>query len=155
MHDSLRILLCIGALTGLGSEFPGLVDEPSGQAAPVVAVSVDTSVQTLESEYKLTILPLAQVPMDLQKESTAPAYVPKKKSSKVKAPACPLEVRAIVEAETMADSFAMLSVNDDTRLVHLEQVLNTPAGSFVLGAIHSSGVVLFKGNQKIRCSLVR
>ncbi|MBT6492088.1 MAG: hypothetical protein HOK97_20115 [Deltaproteobacteria bacterium] len=93
--------------------------------------------------------------MDLQKKSTAPAPVPKKKPSKVQAQTCPLEVRAIVEAETMADSFAMLSVNDDTRLVHLEQVLNTPAGSFVLGAIHSSGVVLHKGNQKIRCSLVR
>jgi hypothetical protein len=155
VHDSLRILLCIGALTGLGSEFPSLVDEPAGQVEPTVAVSVDTTVQTLESEYKLAILPLAQVPMDLQKEPMAPAQVPTKKSSRVKAQACPLEVRAIVEADTMADSFAMLSVNDDTRLVHLEQVLNTPAGSFVLGAIHSSGVVLRKGNQKIHCSLVR
>ena len=155
MHDSLRILLCIGALTGLGAEFPGLVDGSEQVAAPAVAVSVDTTVQTLESEYTLSILPLAQVPMDLQKKPKAPAQVPKKKASKVQAQTCPLEVRAIVEAETMADSFAMLSVNDDTRLVHLEQVLNTPAGSFVLGAIHSSGVVLRKGNQKIRCSLVR
>ena len=154
MHDSLRILLCIGALTGLGSEFPGLV-EPTGDAAPAAAVSVDTAVQTLKSEYKLAILPLAEVPIDLQKQPKATAQVPKTKSPKVKAQACPLEVRAIVEAETMADSFAMLSVNGDTRLVHLEQVLNTPTGSFVLGAIHSSGVVLRKGNQKIRCSLVR
>jgi hypothetical protein len=155
VHDSLRILLCIGALTGLGSEIPGFVNEPAGAAVSTVAMSVDTSVQTLESEYTLAILPLAQVPMDLQKKPTVPAPVPKNKPSKVQAQTCPLEVRAIVEAETMADSFAMLSVNDDTRLVHLEQVLNTPAGSFVLGAIHSSGVVLHKGNQKIRCSLVR
>ena len=81
--------------------------------------------------------------------------VPVKKSSKRVTTTCPLEVRAIVEAETMADSFAMLSVDGDTRLVHLEQVLNTPAGSFVLGAIQPSGVVLHKGNQKIHCSLVR
>ena len=125
-----------------------------GQTA-VVLNSVDTSVQTLRSDYRLPVLPLAEVPVDLQKQPVARKAVPAKKPSKRVTTTCPLEVRAIVEAETMADSFAMLSVDGDTRLVHLEQVLNTPAGSFVLGAIQPSGVVLHKGNQKIRCSLVR
>ena len=155
MHDSLRILLCLGALTGLGSEWTDR--EPakvSGQDA-IVLSSVDTTVQTLRSDYRLPVLPMVDVPMDLQKQPEAAVALPVKKSSKRATTSCPLEVRAIVEAETMADSFAMLSVDGDTRLVHLEQVLNTPAGSFVLGAIQPSGVVLHKGNQKIRCSLVR
>ena len=155
MHDSLRIILCLGALTGLGSEWTQSETLPVSTPQATVLTSVDTAVQTMRSDYQLPVLPLAAVPVDLQKQSVAPLKVPVKKSSKRAATTCPLEVRAIVQAETMTDSFAMLSVNDDTRLVHLEQVLNTPAGSFVLGAIHSSGVVLRKGNQKIRCSLVR
>jgi len=151
----MRILLCLGALTGLGSELPGIAEKPTEPVAPLLEVSIDTSVQALQSDYRLPIVPLAQVPVDLQREIVTPVKVSQKKTSKVKAFACPLEVRAIVEAETMADSFAMLSVDGDTSLVHLEQVLNTPAGSFVLGAIQSSGVVLHKGNQKIRCSLGR
>ena len=155
MHDSIRILLCLGALTGLGSEWTDR--EPSSVPAqpPVVLSSVDTTVQTLRSDYRLPVLPLVDVPVDLQKQPVAQPSVPVKKSSKRVTTACPLEVRAIVEAETAADSFAMLSVDGDTRLVHLEQVLNTPAGSFVLGAIQPSGVVLRKGNQKIHCSLGR
>ena len=155
MHDSIRILLCLGALTGLGSEWTQ--NEPAADmpAEPVVWSSVDTSVRVSRSDYTLPILPLAEVPVDLQKEPAAPVAAPVKKSSARKPVACPVEVRAIVEAETMADSFAMLSVDGDTRLVHLEQVLNTPAGSFVLGAIQPSGVVLRKGNQKIHCSLGR
>ena len=155
MHDSLRILLCLGALTGLGSEWTSRESAVDSGEPTAVLKSVDTAVQTLRTDYQLPVLPLAQVPLDLQKEPVAQPKVPVKKSSKRATRTCPLEVRAIVQAETMADSFAMLSVDGDTRLVHLEQVLNTPAGSFVLGAIQPSGVVLHKGNQKIRCSLVR
>ena len=82
MHDSLRILLCLGALTGLGSEWTDR--EPSkvpGQTA-VVLNSVDTSVQTLRTDYQLPVLPLAQVPLDLQKEPVAQPKVPVKKPSK-------------------------------------------------------------------------
>ena len=155
MHDSIRILLCLGALTGLGSEWKsGETPEPSADSA-LAFTSVDTAVQASKSDYTLPILPLAEVPIDLQKAPVTPKTVREHKPSKRPAPSCPLEVRAIVEAETMADSFAMLSVDGETRLVHLEEVLNTPAGSFVLGAIQPSGVVLHKGNQKIRCSLVR
>ena len=139
----------------MGSEWTDREPSNVSPKPSTALISVDTTVETLRTDYQLPVLPLAQVPLDLQKEPVAQPKVPVKKSSKRVATPCPLEVRAIVEAETMADSFAMLSVDGDTRLVHLEQVLNTPAGSFVLGAIQPSGVVLHKGNQKIRCSLVR
>ena len=157
MQGPLRILLCLGALTGLGSGLPGLsgfVNE--GPAVQVPALPVQTKVEVLKSDYGLEMLRVPEVPVDLQKEPVAPRPAIKtrtKTNKEVKA--CPLEVRAIVEAETMDDSFAMLSVDGDTRLVHLKQVIDTLSGSFVLGAIQSSGVVLHKGNQKISCSLGR
>ena len=81
MQGPLRILLCLGALTGLGSGLPqlsGFVNEkPEVQ---ISALQGQTEVETLKSDYTLEILRVPEVPADLQKEPVAPRPAPKTKT---------------------------------------------------------------------------
>ena len=164
------MMLCAGALTGIGSGLP-LVENATGNAkddaGAIVAVPliIESQIETRLAHYALRVDAVPAVPLDLQQKPAAKAEpepeklrATGKKKSKKRVQTCPVEVRAIVEAEAVEDSFAMLFVNGEARLVHLKQAIDTPSGNFVLEAIQPGGVVLAKysrgtkGRKSVRCS---
>lgn len=67
--------------------------------------------------------------------------------------ACPVEVRAIVLAEPASESFAVLGIDRDSKIVRLGEGLRVRNGLLSVAAIEGSTVVLRHGETLVRCDL--
>ena len=71
------------------------------------------------------------------------------------ASSCPLEVRAIVQGETSADSFAVLAVGNNSKLVRQGDGFHAGGSLLSVAAIESSGVMVRLGENLVRCDFNR
>lgn len=69
--------------------------------------------------------------------------------------ACPVEVRAVVEAESAADSFAVLATGADSRIVRVGQGFRAGGGLVSVAAIEPGRVVLRAGETLVSCDFVK
>jgi hypothetical protein len=68
---------------------------------------------------------------------------------------CPVEVRAVVEAESAADSFAVLATGADSRIVRVGQGFRAGGGLLSVAAIEPGRVLLRAGEKLVSCDFVR
>lgn len=69
------------------------------------------------------------------------------------APACPLEVRAIVVAEDPSATFAILAWGDESVVVNRGDSRRTPFGWLRVAAIRFDRVLLRRGDVTFQCAL--
>jgi hypothetical protein len=68
---------------------------------------------------------------------------------------CPVEIRALVEADSAADSFAVLTTGADSRIVRVGQGFRAGGGLLSVAAIEPGRVVLRAGETLVSCDFVR
>lgn len=138
------VLALLGWVILPGSEF---VDAPFGEAAPqgVQLMSLNDA-QALSSAYTLPIASVPPVPAVL----LAPRDVA---PGDVEAPTCPFDLRAVVVGEAKQDSFAMVMVDEESRLVHAGESLLLRGVKWLVESLASNAVTLRVGERRVTCGL--
>lgn len=155
LSHRLRLIPAIAAFALLS----GGVSRPAGQAqaaesAPMARQLVALAApQALRSTYGLSVVEMPAPPLGALTEGEAAERVAPPRGSAGEPAGCPVQVRAIVHAEGGAESFAVVSAEDDSAVLHVGERVVTSRGTLALVSIAPEHVLFRRGGSKLRCGL--
>lgn len=106
--------------------------------------------EPLTSSYGLSVVDVAPVPEFVREviAETVPEV-----SDPVRASGCPFELRAVVVGEDAADSFAMVAVEGESRLVRAGESLSLRGAKWSVVELAENAVTVRAGESRVSCGL--
>ena len=148
----LRLALTLVGVATLPGGVEGPAPRPRGEdvrAGARRALALVGRDGVLASGYRLPLVAIPDPPPGLGADVASAAVEAEDGASD----GCPLALRAVVEGEAAGDTFAMMEVGGEARVVHVGQELHVREARYSVARIEASAVWLRRGDSLVRCGL--